>query len=160
MRKQLTNITLTLLMLIASETLSAQVATLAAGGEANGVGGALSYTVGQVVYTFNTGTNGSVAAGVQQPYEISVVTALKKTNDILLVYRAFPNPVKNILTLSVKNFEGLTVQLLDVNGKQLINKKIEKTETEIDMVGLPMAAYFLKVTDNKKELSVLKIIKN
>lgn len=76
------------------------------------------------------------------------------------MYKAFPNPVKNILTLSVKNFEGLTVQLLDVNGKQLINKKIEKTETEIDMVGLPMAAYFLKVTDNKKELSVLKIIKN
>jgi hypothetical protein len=158
--KKITYILSFVLMLFVSGSLLAQHANPATGGEATGSGGSSSYTVGQVVYTTNVGPNGSVAGGVQQPYEISVVTALKKTNDILLVYKAFPNPVKNILTLSVKNFEGLTVQLLDVNGKQLINKKIEKTETEIDMVGLPMAAYFLKVTDNKKELSVLKIIKN
>jgi hypothetical protein len=43
-----------------------------AGGEATGSGGSVSYSVGQVVYTTNTGINGSVAQGVQQPYEFQM----------------------------------------------------------------------------------------
>jgi len=51
--------------------LQAQESVNAAGGNASGSGGTVSYTVGQVVYTTKTGTNGSVAEGVQQAYEIS-----------------------------------------------------------------------------------------
>ena len=35
--------------------------------------------VGQVVYITSTGINGSVAQGVQQPYEISVITGVNET---------------------------------------------------------------------------------
>ncbi|MFT7299094.1 MAG: hypothetical protein ACI9WO_001916 [Sphingobacteriales bacterium] len=45
--------------------LQAQETVPATGGEATGNGGSSSYTVGQVVYTTNTGTNGSVAQGSQ-----------------------------------------------------------------------------------------------
>jgi hypothetical protein len=55
-------------------TIHAQEAIPAGGGNASGSGGSASYSVGQVVYTTNTGTNGSAAQGVQQPYEISVVS--------------------------------------------------------------------------------------
>ena len=58
--------------------LQAQQVVTTSGGNASGSGGSVSYTVGQIVYTTNTDSNGSVAQGVQQPYEISVVTALKK----------------------------------------------------------------------------------
>ena len=51
--------------------LQAQEIPIASGAVATGIGGSSSYTVGQVVYTTNTGSNGSVAQGVQQPYEIS-----------------------------------------------------------------------------------------
>ena len=50
--------------------LQAQESPTAAGGEATGSGGTASYSIGQVVYTTNTGTNGSVAQGVQQPFVI------------------------------------------------------------------------------------------
>ncbi len=53
--------------------LQAQTSVNATGGNASGSGGSASYSVGQVVYTTHTGTNGSVAQGVQQPFEISVV---------------------------------------------------------------------------------------
>ena len=66
-------------------SLQAQEAIPATGGEASGSGGSASYTVGQVVYTTNVGTNGnSVAEGVQQPYEISVVTGIPEAKDISL----------------------------------------------------------------------------
>ena len=53
--------------------LQAQEATTATGGDATGNGGFASYSVGQVVYTNNTGAGGSVLQGIQQPYDISVV---------------------------------------------------------------------------------------
>ena len=46
-------------------TIQAQNAIPAAGGNAAGAGGTVSYTVGQAVYTTNTGTTGSVVQGVQ-----------------------------------------------------------------------------------------------
>ncbi|MCB0409870.1 MAG: hypothetical protein KDD29_06595, partial [Flavobacteriales bacterium] len=62
---------ITLQILICS-IVFAQENTVSSGGDALGVGGSASYSVGQVVYTTHTGVNGSIAQGVQQPYEISV----------------------------------------------------------------------------------------
>ena len=46
---------------------NAQQAYLTAGGNINGAGGSVSYSVGQTAYMFNTGANGNVQQGVQQP---------------------------------------------------------------------------------------------
>ncbi len=53
---------------------SAQEVIPASGGNATGSGGSVSYSAGQVFYSIITGETGSVAEGVRQPYEISVVT--------------------------------------------------------------------------------------
>ena len=55
----------TLLLLFSTIQLHAQETVPATGGDATGSGGTSSYTVGQVVCTTNTGSNGSVAQGVQ-----------------------------------------------------------------------------------------------
>ena len=60
--------------------LHAQESVNSSGGEATGTGGTASYSVGQVVYTTATGTNGSVAQGVQQPYEISTTVGINETS--------------------------------------------------------------------------------
>lgn len=54
------------LLLLASFTSQAQVATVSSGGDATGAGGNLSYSVGQVVYTTNSGSTFTSAQGVQQ----------------------------------------------------------------------------------------------
>jgi hypothetical protein len=48
-----------------------QSAIVVAGGDATGTGGKVSYSVGQIAFTYASGTNGSVTQGVQQPFEIS-----------------------------------------------------------------------------------------
>lgn len=48
----------------------AQNGTVASGGNATGSGGSVSYSVGQVFYTTNSGSNGKVSQGVQQVFDL------------------------------------------------------------------------------------------
>lgn len=141
--------------------LQAQENLNATGGNASSSGGSASYSVGQVVYTTNSGTNGSVAQGVQQPYEISVVTGLEEAKGINLSVSAYPNPATDYLTLEVKDFElsNLSFQLHDMEGKLLQSEKIAGKQTSIVMSSLVPATYFVKVIQESKEVKTFKIIK-
>ena len=143
-------------------TVSAQESVNATGGNASGSGGSASYSVGQVVYTTNTGTNGSVAQGVQQAYEISVVSAIEEIKGINLTISAYPNPTTDYLTLSIGEFEisNLSYQLYDMNGKLLQSEKITGNQTSIVMSNLVPATYFVKVIESNREIKTFKIIKN
>ena len=142
-------------------TAQAQQATTATGSDASGSGGTVAYSLGQIVYTTNTGTNGSVAQGVQQPYEISIVLGIDN-HTINLELTAYPNPTTNFLTLNVGNAElsTLNFQLYDILGKLIESRKIISSSETIAIENLPTATYFLKVTNNNNEVKTFKIIKN
>ncbi|MDD4490443.1 MAG: T9SS type A sorting domain-containing protein [Paludibacter sp.] len=145
--------------------LQAQTSANATGGDASGGGGSASYSIGQVVYTTNTGTNGSVAQGVQQPYEILVVTAIEETKGIKLSVMAYPNPTTDYLTLEIDASATLTIQsmmyqLYDMQGKHLQSQKITGFQTSIAMGNLVPATYFVKIVQDNKEVKIFKIIKN
>ena len=157
--------------------LNAQDATTATGGEASGTGGTASYSIGQLFYTTNTGTNGSVAQGVQQAYEISTIVGIDVKN-INIELSVYPNPTTDYLTLKVEDPElssrwpsGLNFQLYDMQGKLLENKKIVESSSLIKMEDLPSSTYFLKVysvgrnnrtgvTGNQTTVKTFRIIKN
>jgi len=162
MRHKKLKLSAVLLLGLGLTGLQAQESVNATGGDALGSGGSASYSVGQVVYTTNTGTSGSVAQGVQQPYEISVVTAIEEAKGINLSVTAYPNPTTDYLTLLIDELEisNLSYQLYDMNGKLLQSQKITGNQTSIVMSNLVPATYFLKVTDNQKEVKTFKIIKN
>ena len=152
------------LLLLGLGGLHAQESPTAAGGEATGTGGSSSYSLGQVVYTTATGTSGSVAQGVQQPYEISIITGVKETS-IHLEMNVYPNPTTNYLTLKVDastslSNQQLSYQLIDLQGKVITNKKVTATNSTINVERLPKAVYFLKVTKDNQVVKTFKIIKN
>ncbi len=133
-----------------------------AGGEATGAGGTMSYTIGQVAYTLNTNASGTVTQGVQQPFEIFVVTGLEEAIGINLAFSVYPNPTAGLLKLKIENYalENLSYQLYDVIGGLLQNGDIMDKETVIPTGELAPAAYYLRISDNQKELRTFKIIKN
>jgi len=161
MRHKKLKLSAVLLLGLGLTGLQAQTSINATGGNASGSGGSASYSVGQVVYTTNTGTNGSVAQGVQQPFEISVVTAIEEAKGINLSVSAYPNPTTDYLTLSIKEFDisNVSYQLYDMQGKLLQNEKITGNQTSIVMSNLVPATYFVKVTESNKEVKTFKIIK-
>jgi len=162
MRHKKLKLSAVLLLGLGLTGLQAQTSINATGGNASGSGGSASYSVGQVVYTTNTGTNGSVAQGVQQPFEISVVTAIEEAKGINLSVSAYPNPTTDYLTLEVKEYElsNLHFQLYDMSGKLLQSEKITGNQTSIVMSNLVPATYFVKVIQGNKEVKTFKIIKN
>jgi len=133
----------------------------ATGGTATGSGGSVTFTAGQLVFNVISGTTGYVIQGVQQPYEISVVTAIKNTEDITLECIVYPNPTEGLIRLVIKSFENeiMRFRLYDINGILLQDKKIEDMDTEISMISLPSSIYFLKVIKGKMEVKTFKIIK-
>lgn len=163
MKKTAKKLITVIFLIFGLSSLQAQETVSVAGGEAIGSGGSASYSVGQVFYTTHTGINGNYSAqGVQQAFEISVVLGIHEVHNINLSFSAYPNPVSDLLTLSVENLGSstLTLELYDLNGKLLKSKKITGDITNIRTNNLVSATYFLRIMDNKKTIKSFKIIKN
>jgi len=149
-------------LLLCANGIQAQETVATSGGNASGSGGTVSYTVGQVSYTTIESTIGTITQGVQQPYEILVLTGLEEAECISLEFSIYPNPAFDFLKLIATNYklENLTYQLYDINGSLLQNGEIINSETIIQTGNLPSATYYLRIIDNQKEIKTFKIIKN
>ncbi|MGM0566675.1 MAG: T9SS type A sorting domain-containing protein [Bacteroidota bacterium] len=163
MRHKRLKLSAVILLVLGLTGLHAQESVNASGGDASGSGGSIGYSVGQVVYTANSGTTGSAAEGVQQPYEISVLTGLEEAKGISLSLMAYPNPTTDNITLvfdnSVKtsyDLSQLSYQLYDMNGKLLQNEKITGNQTSVDMSNLIPATYFVKVIHENRGVHHVK----
>ena len=161
MRKLIFITGITTLSLLISNAFS-QESVNTSGGNATGSGGSVSYSVGQVFFNTSESTTGSVVEGVQQPYEISVVTSIEEAIGINLVASAYPNPVTDHLTLRIDDYESfeLSYQLFDINGRLLENKQVIGYETIIIMAHFTAGIYFLKVIAINRDIKTFKIIKN
>ena len=149
--------------------LKAQDAIPVSGSNASGNGASVSYSIGQIFYSSISGTNGFLIQGIQQPYEISVISGMFEMSGIDFMLETYPNPTADFLILRINalsNFDvySLTYALFDVNGKLLDEKKIEGTETKIDMHNRAPSIYFLKVGKinpaSQKDIKTFKIVKN
>ena len=155
--------TLSFLAFLLSLSVNAQTAhqvLSATGGDATGSGGTVAYSVGQIVYTTNTGTTGSVAQGVDQAYEISSVGIKETALNISL--SIFPNPTSDYLTLKVEDYnnEALSYNLINEQGKLVMNEQITNQDTQVAMSTLARGAYFINVLQANKKIQTFKIIKN
>ena len=132
----------------------------ATGGDATGSGGTVAFSVGQIVYTTSTGASGSVAQGVEQAYEISSVGIKETALNISL--SVFPNPTSDFLTLKVQDYnnETLSFDLLDEQGKLVLNEQITTQDTQVAMSTLARGTYFINVVQAIKKIQTFKIIKN
>jgi hypothetical protein len=141
-------------------TSNAQELPMSSGGDAAGSGGSASYSIGQITYSTNIGTTGSVAQGVQQPYELSITTGQDELG-INLNLSAFPNPTTDYLILQVDDLSisPFFYQLCDLSGKMIDQQEITNSQTRIIMESLSMSSYFLKVIRNHEVVKIFKIIK-
>ncbi len=154
------HISLLFFFLLFSSVLSAQSGIVTTGGQATGSGGSASSSIGQVDYSTATGATGVITQGLQQPYEILVVSGIKE-NWIKLNAAAYPNPTADYLILDIEkvNQQELYYKLYDVNGKQYGYSMIASPQTRIDMTQLATATYLLVIYEREKQIKTFKIIK-
>lgn len=131
----------------------------ATGGNTTGSEGSVSYTIGQVMYQTLSGTTCTVAQGVQQPFEISIVKENSENTSFEIT--VYPNPTTGLITLVIRPFsnENLRFQLISFKGIILMDKKVESEETEISMEKYSPSIYLLKVLNDGQIVKVVKIAK-
>lgn len=151
--------TLTAFLLFAVYTINAQETLVASGGDASGIKGSSSYSIGQSVYS---NENILASQGVQNAYEILEVLNEKDVVASNLQFTVYPNPTADMVNLQTENVDQgiLFYQLYSLSGQLLSNDKLTENTTPITMKNLPHGTYFLKVLSNEKTIKTFKIIKN
>jgi len=151
---------ITIIILLYSGGLYAQSAALSVGGNAMGLSGTVSYSIGQTVYKNYSHENLAIIEGVQQPYEIYTIPKPdgSKENIQLIVY---PNPSTNHVILCISNYDKrhLSYQFYNSLGQLLSTDLIVDQETIINTDDLSPATYFLIVTENKSIIKTFKLLK-
>lgn len=143
-----------------TQGLIAQKTVSTTGRDASAGGASISYTVGQIDYVVDSSTTGSAVQGVQQPWEISVVTEIdQELND--LDCQVYPNPTSDRLVLETEAFgvDEVAYQLLGVDGNMISSGMVENPRLVIPVDNLSAGTYFLKVSRNQTLVKTFKIIK-
>lgn len=138
----------------------AQSSPVSAGGDQVGPTGSVSYSVGQVVYTPTIGIDGNSNQGVQQPYELFTVEVSEFQDMIGLT--VFPNPATEQITIQLEQSDDADYfyELVNAEGKLIDQHRILTLQTTIQVAQLPVATYFLKVSNSHNQLKVFRLVKS
>jgi hypothetical protein len=121
----------------------------------------LSYSIGQVFMTPVAYAAGSVTPGIQQPYNIDIVSGQPSVAAELKI-QAYPNPATNYLKLSFPGYNSKThtLRLTDQTGRLILLDKIKAEITRMDVHALAPGVYFLQIAEKGQTVKTFKIIKN
>jgi hypothetical protein len=120
----------------------------------------VSYSIGEVYYNTTTKPNSVITQGIQQPYEIYLISGIGNEKDVQLI-TTFPNPTSStikIVTHDIK-IDGLNYKLYDLLGEEILSGDITSNQTELDLNNFMPAVYFIKVFRYNSTFKYFKIIK-
>ena len=142
----------------------AQQSTVAAEGNATGLNGSVSYSIGQIVYTSHAASSGNINQGVQQPFDVMIVS----TSEIGDAFSTsiYPNPASTAIHLQIDpdadskyHVNELSYTLTDMNGRYLKHDDIVANSTMVPVEDLTEAVYFLHIQYRHENIKTFKIVK-
>ena len=143
--------------ILIGEKLISQQGVFAGGGNIKAGEGSVSYTVGQVVDGSITYSGYTIYEGVQQPYEIFIISSTKETD---IKISLSPNPALDYVVLKTdKLLDNMSLRLFSADGKEVLFQPIEKDETTISLDTLKGAAYFLVVYVDSYQIKSYTLLK-
>ena len=149
-------------LMIGGLNVMAQEGTNAAGGDASSGEGSVSYSIGQSFGASVATSDGSITEGVQQPYQIRVVTDLSSTLNESSDVNAYPNPVLSSFTVNVDGElnHQLTGVLFNQMGVEVHRFELAGSQTNVNLENFEAGMYMLHVKKDNQVFKNIKIIKN
>lgn len=139
----------------------AQETTLSTGADYSNSNGSISFSIGQTTFNSNENNSGLESQGIQQPFEIYLITNSIKdqsTYDISL----YPNPTSDQIFLETKNSQNqiIQIQLYNTEGKLILNNEINNEKAKIDFTNYTSGQYLMKIKNSNNKTQSFNIIKN
>ncbi len=118
----------------------------------------MSYTMGEpVVETVSNSSNTLTQGFHQTSWNFLGVEDLNSD----LIVTVFPNPVGDALTIKTEQYDNLSYQLFDENGKLIFEGNLLNSETFLNTSDLQPAAYSLRILNNQLEMvKLFKLLKS
>ncbi|WP_162623257.1 T9SS type A sorting domain-containing protein [Confluentibacter sediminis] len=141
--------------------------TNATGNDALGRSGSVSYSIGQVFFTYVGESVYNVAQGVQHSnLAEDSGENINNPQDIInaeISISVYPNPTTDFVNLSMKGVDlqngQNTYQLFSYQGKLIQQQTIEDDKTQISLSHLSSSMYLLQVFVKNKIWKTFKILK-
>lgn len=135
----------------------------ASGSNATSSAGTVTYSIGQLFYTYIGASVYNVAQGIQHEESTETLSTIEKGVEPEIEINIFPNPTVDFVTLNMQGLENSnepqSYQLFDLQGRLLLQNIINETETQISLSNLMPSLYILRVNANDKVLKTFKILK-
>jgi len=146
------------LLLFAAGSVTAQTVVSANGGTATASGTQVSWTIGEPVTATVSNATNTLTQGFQQSK--LTVTAINDMEVVGVEVKVYPNPTASFVTVHFnKTPEKPGYLLFDLAGRLIEQKRIETTDTKIDMTGYAGGSYILKLRSGQQPLQSFKIVK-
>jgi len=146
--------------LLLSSLCHAQESINALGGRDIGSGGSVSFSAGQLVFTTDSQSTGSIIQGIQRPLKISATDIIQSESNVS--FKAYPNPTTDNLFLEINESinEKLIYKLIDMQGKLLLHSQILLPITQINMNRFSAGTYLIQIYNSQnKHYQTIPIIK-
>lgn len=135
----------------------------ASGDDATGSSGSVTYSIGQVFYTFIGASIYNVTQGIQQEELYQTLAIEENSIEPKTEIFIFPNPTTDFVIVNMEGFEFETgprsYQLYDFQGRLIKQNIINQIETQIELNDLSSSIYLLQVHVNNKIVKTFKILK-
>jgi hypothetical protein len=118
----------------------------------------VSYTVGEPVVGLMTAGGNQLGNGYYPAMDIQALSI--EDNTMAVEIKLYPNPTSQSLYVSHPEYNSFSIQIIDMNGKQIHSGTIEK-EVPLDVSSYTQGMYLITIENkeyNKK--NTYKIIKN
>lgn len=138
----------------------AQQVVLAAGSDAAGSNGIVTWSVGQTAFSSLVTENFSILEGVQQPFEFQYHIGVSDPQ-ITAKCQAFPNPTDGMIILCIDHstLAGYRYELRDMNAKLLAEESVCQKDTPISMEKNNSSLYLLTIFLDDHPVQTIRIIK-
>lgn len=73
--------------------------------------------------------------------------------------KLYPNPATNEVTIQFESLTNPQLEVIDVNGRILLNQPLDYTSNKLNIAALPLGMYLFKI-NSKEGIVMSKIIKN
>jgi len=78
---------------------------------------------------------------------------INKSDETKLTVTIFPNPTNTIINITLNSFIESNFDLVDITGKEVLNKVLTSTLTTIDVSSFPKGIYFYQLVSEKENHS-------
>lgn len=135
---------------------------ITSGSNATGSSGSVTYSIGQVFYTYMGESVFTVAQGVQQQESDKDLGTPEVENPKTQIF-VYPNPTTDFVNINTEGFEldnrQQSYRLYDIQGRLLQQNKIDQTQTQVSLNNLSSSLYLLVIYVDNKLLQTFKILK-